>query len=67
MDSTPRPAEDTPAHADRRASRRDERGQGMVEYAFILILIAIAVLVALQVLGHTTNNLYSNIANGLNT
>ena len=45
--------------------RSDERGQGMVEYAFILILIAMAVLVAVQVLGHSTNTLYSNISNGL--
>ena len=47
------------------ADRSGERGQGMVEYAFILILIAMAVLVALQVLGHSTNSLYSNISNGL--
>jgi Flp pilus assembly pilin Flp len=37
----------------------------MVEYAFILVLIAIAVLVAIQVLGHSTTSLYSNISNGL--
>jgi Flp pilus assembly pilin Flp len=46
--------------------RHGEEGQGLVEYAFILVLIAMAVLLGLQVLGHTTNNLYSNIANGLN-
>ncbi len=45
--------------------RSDERGQGMVEYALILILIGMAVLIALQVLGHSTNTLYSNISNGL--
>jgi Flp pilus assembly pilin Flp len=45
--------------------RRDEDGQGMVEYVFIVVLIAIAVLIALQVLGHSTNNLFSNISNGL--
>ncbi len=65
MDCTPQPAEDIDGQADRR-SREDERGQGMVEYAFILILVAIVVLVALQVLGNTTQNLYSNISNGLN-
>jgi Flp pilus assembly pilin Flp len=48
-----------------RRKRRREAGQGMVEYAFIIVLIAIAVLVGLQVLGHATNNLYSNISNGL--
>jgi len=46
--------------------RHGEDGQGMVEYAFILVLIAMAVLLGLQVLGHTTSNLYSNISNGLN-
>jgi len=65
MDSTLQPAEES-LEQDGRRTRRGERGQGMVEYAFILILVAIVVLVALQVLGHTTNNLYSNIANGLN-
>jgi Flp pilus assembly pilin Flp len=64
MDSTPRPVEDTPDQDEQR-QRRGERGQGLVEYAFILILIAIAALVALQVLGRTTGNLYSNISNGL--
>jgi Flp pilus assembly pilin Flp len=56
----------TPAPVDGTlADRSGERGQGMVEYAFILILIAMAVLVALQVLGHSANTLYSNISNGL--
>jgi pilus assembly protein Flp/PilA len=45
---------------------QDDEGQGMVEYAFILVLIAMAVLIGLQVLGKATNNLYSNISNGLN-
>jgi pilus assembly protein Flp/PilA len=66
MDSTELAAEVAPDQAERRA-REEERGQGMVEYAFILILVAIVVLVALQVLGHTTENLYSNISNGLNS
>ena len=52
-------------HDEQQEGRRGERGQGMVEYAFIVVLIAIAVIIALQVLGHTTNNLYSNISNGL--
>ena len=66
MDTTTRPVESTPLEPAERRSRRDQAGQGMVEYAFIIVLIAIAVLVALQVLGHATNNLYSNISNGLN-
>jgi pilus assembly protein Flp/PilA len=44
----------------------DERGQGLVEYALILVLIAIAVIVILQLVGHQTNNAFSNVSNGLN-
>jgi pilus assembly protein Flp/PilA len=43
-----------------------ERGQGMVEYALILMLIAIVVIVILQVVGQQTNNVFSNVSNGLN-
>ena len=46
-------------------TRRGERGQGMVEYAFILVLVAMVVLVSVVVLGKQTGNLYSNIASGL--
>ncbi|HEX6492655.1 MAG TPA: Flp family type IVb pilin [Candidatus Dormibacteraeota bacterium] len=47
--------------------RRGERGQGLIEYAFILILIAITLIIALQTLGHQTTNLFSNIQNGIST
>jgi pilus assembly protein Flp/PilA len=52
----------------RAALRRDdgERGQGMVEYALILVLIAIVVIVILHVLGQQTRNVFSNVSNGLN-
>jgi pilus assembly protein Flp/PilA len=43
----------------------DEDGQGMVEYALILVLIAIVVIVILQVVGKQVNNVFSNISNGL--
>jgi pilus assembly protein Flp/PilA len=43
-----------------------ERGQGMVEYALILMLVAIVVIVILQLVGHQTNNVFSNVSNGLN-
>jgi Flp pilus assembly pilin Flp len=49
------------------ARRRGQRGQGMVEYAFILVLVAIVVLVSVMVLGKTTGNLYSNVSSGLST
>jgi pilus assembly protein Flp/PilA len=41
------------------------RGQGMVEYALILVLIALVVIVVLQVLGHQVNNAFSNVSNAL--
>ena len=44
---------------------KDEEGQGMVEYALILVLIAIVVIVILQVVGKQVNNVFSNISNGL--
>ena len=49
----------------RSSRRRGERGQGMVESAFILVLVALVVLVSVVVLGKTTSNLYSNISSGL--
>jgi pilus assembly protein Flp/PilA len=45
------------------AARED--GQGMVEYALILVLIAIVVIVILQIVGKQVNNVFSNISNGL--
>ena len=45
--------------------RDDERGQGMVEYALILVMIAIVVIVILQVVGSQVNNVFSNVSNGL--
>ena len=46
--------------------RDDERGQGLVEYALILVLIAIFVIVVVGVVGHQANNVFSNVSNGLN-
>jgi pilus assembly protein Flp/PilA len=43
----------------------DERGQGMVEYALILALISIVVIVILSTLGHTVNNVFSNVNVGI--
>lgn len=47
-------------------SRSGERGQGMVEYGLILVLIAIVVIVVLIVLGNQVQNLFCNISAGLN-
>ncbi len=46
--------------------REDETGQGMVEYALILVLIAIVVIVVLIVVGHQVSNVFKNVSNGLN-
>ena len=43
----------------------EEEGQGMVEYALILVLIAIVVIVILAVVGHKVSTVFSNISTGL--
>ena len=45
---------------------RDE-GQGMVEYALILVLIAVVVIVVLIILGNQVQNVFCNISGGLGT
>lgn len=52
------------ARAKERIQNREE-GQGMVEYALILVLIAVVVIVILGIVGHQVNNVFSNISNGL--
>ena len=41
------------------------QGQGLVEYALLLILIAILVLVILTVFGGQVGNLFSRVTNGI--
>jgi len=53
------------ARVQERVKNREE-GQGMVEYALILVLIAVVVIVILTVVGKQVNNVFSNISNGLN-
>ena len=38
-----------------------ERGQGFIEYAFLLVLIAVVVLLAVMLLGTQLSSLYSTI------
>ena len=45
-----------------RPPRRSEKGQGMLEYGLIIILVAILVMVLLLVLGPGTGNMFSNVA-----
>ena len=56
-------------HLDRRSvergvdvSRRRQIGQGMVEYALVLVLISIVVIVILMTMGQQIANVFSNIA-----
>ena len=43
----------------------DEKGQGLVEYAMILILVVVVVIVVLAVLGPVIGNVYSEINSSL--
>ncbi len=42
-----------------------EKGQGLVEYALILVLVAIVVIAALMILGPIIGNTFSTINNSL--
>ncbi len=42
-----------------------EKGQGLVEYALILVLVAIVVIAALMILGPIIGNVFSKINNSL--
>ena len=42
-----------------------EEGQGMVEYALILVLVSIVVILILTLLGGTIQNVFSDIVKGL--
>jgi len=46
-------------------TRSDESGQGLVEYALILVLVAIVVIAALTLLGPTIGGIFSEITNEL--
>ncbi len=44
-----------------------EKGQGLVEYALILVLVAIVVIAILMLVGPQIANIFSRITNGLGT
>lgn len=46
-------------------SFKDLKGQGLVEYALILVLVAVVVIVVLAILGPTIGNVFSNIINAI--
>ncbi len=43
----------------------NEKGQGLVEYALILVLVAIVVIAILALLGPQIANIFSQVTNGL--
>jgi pilus assembly protein Flp/PilA len=42
-----------------------EKGQGLVEYALILVLVAVVVIAVLTILGPIIGNVFSSINSGL--
>ena len=42
-----------------------ERGQGMVEYALILVLVAVVVIAALTIMGPLVRNVFSTVNGSL--
>ena len=42
-----------------------ERGQGLVEYALILVLVAVVVVAALLILGPLIGNVFTKLNSGL--
>jgi pilus assembly protein Flp/PilA len=48
-----------------RLNDRRQSGQGMVEYALILVLVSIVVIVILLTMGNQINNVFSNVVAAL--
>lgn len=42
-----------------------EKGQGLVEYALILVLVAVVVIVILTMLGPAIGGVFSNVVNAI--
>ena len=49
-----------------KALRDDEEGQGLVEYALILVLVSIVAIGALAAIGTNVTNVLQTVANHLN-
>ncbi len=45
----------------------DEKGQGMVEYALILVLVSVIALAALGLIGQNVNTVFGKIQTALTT
>jgi pilus assembly protein Flp/PilA len=46
---------------------RKEKGQGMVEYALIIVLVAVVLIIVLALVGSQISNVFSRIISGLAT
>jgi pilus assembly protein Flp/PilA len=44
---------------------RDQKGQGMVEYALILVLIAVVVIAVLTLVGQDVSNTFTTVSSAL--
>jgi pilus assembly protein Flp/PilA len=45
--------------------KMQKKGQGLVEYALILVLVAIVIIIILSVLGPAIGNVFSQIINAI--
>jgi pilus assembly protein Flp/PilA len=50
-----------------RAFVKDDSGQDLLEYALLVALIALVAFGAIQLAGTSVNNIFTNIANKLNS
>jgi pilus assembly protein Flp/PilA len=48
-----------------RAFWQEEQGQGMVEYALVIIVVAIAIIFMLYLMKDQISNFFSNVGNNL--
>ncbi len=48
-----------------KAAARDEEGQGLVEYALILVLVSVVCIALLTTVGSQANNVFSTISSSL--
>jgi len=53
--------------ASAKNAAQDEEGQGLVEYALILVLVSIVCIVILTTVGSQANNVFSKISSTLAT
>lgn len=54
-------------NALRSGARANQSGQGMVEYALIIVLVAIGVIVAIAAFGTQLQTVFNTIVNNLST